>query len=75
MDFIEYKTLLNNNNIYLFDHEYRISYNKILNNNYINNKFINNFYKNQMGGGQTSYLNNIVKISLSSNPQYLYNII
>jgi hypothetical protein len=74
MKYIEYLNYLKNNNIILFDHEYRISYNNI-----------NNYYNiNKMTGGGKSNnklfilnkdeLIQIVNIALSQNPQYLINL-
>ena len=74
MKYIEYLNYLKKNNIVLFDHDYRISYNNI-----------NNYYNiNKMtGGGKISNklfilnkdeLEQIVNIALSQNPQYLINI-
>jgi hypothetical protein len=71
MKYIEYLNYLKKNNIVLFDHDYRISYNNI-----------NNYYNiNKMtGGGKSSNklfilnkdeLEQIVNIALSQNPQYL----
>jgi hypothetical protein len=71
MKYIEYLKYLKNNNIILFDHDYRISYNNI-----------NNYYNiNKMTGGGKSNnnlfrlnkneLEQIVNIALSQNPQYL----
>jgi hypothetical protein len=76
MKFIEFKNFLESKNIILFDHEYRISYYEIT--NYIKNNNI------QKGGDAKSKHNNylatlskddlhvMVKISISSNPQYLH---
>jgi hypothetical protein len=71
MKFIQYKKILEKNNINLFDHEYRISYFEMQ----------NNHSNNIMKGGGSLYeklknmnnndLLNLVKISISSNPQYL----
>jgi hypothetical protein len=83
MKYLDFVNHLKLNNIILFDHDYRISYNNIniyynnyLNNNYLNNNYLNNY--NQSGGGKSSYnddnLNLIVNLSLSSNPQYLLNL-
>ena len=74
MKYIEYLNYLKNNNIILFDHDYRISYNNV-----------NNYYNiNKMTGGGKSNnklfrlnkneLEQIVNIALSQNPHYLINI-
>lgn len=73
MKYLDYINYLKSNNIILFDHDYRISYNNI--------KY---YYKSnnlsQMGGGEkpakitklnSENLNMIVNLSLSSNPHYL----
>jgi hypothetical protein len=66
----EYKKMLKENNIFLFDHDIRISH-------YIINKFHNN--NNQIGGGKNIFNNKepyeikkIVDTSLSKN---FYNLI
>ena len=76
MDLLKYKKLLKKNNIQLFDYELRISHYKITN---INTE--------QIGGGKRKSLIhrlkkldnnnilNIVKLSLSSNPQMILNFI
>ena len=46
MDYLEYKNILTNNNIILFDYDYRISFNNM----FILNDSISN--TNQHGGGQ-----------------------
>ena len=73
MKYIDFVNNLKSNNIILFDHDYRISYNNI--NIYYNN-YLNN--SNQLGGGKSSYNDNdlrlIVNVSISSNPQYLLNL-
>jgi hypothetical protein len=86
MKYIDFVNHLKSNNIILFDHDYRISYNNIniyynnyLNNNYLNNNYLNNNYlnnkNNQSGGGNNDTdLKLIVNLSLSSNPQYLLNL-
>ena len=73
MKYLDYINYLKSNNIILFDHDYRISYNNI-----------KNYYKNQTGGGKGSShyiynlnnndLNFVVNIALSSNPHYLLNL-
>ncbi len=73
MKYIDYVKYLKSQNIILFDHDYRISFNNI--NNYYNN--INN---NEMVGGGFNKLKNInidklidiINVSISSNPEYLY---
>lgn len=64
MNLIEYKQVLQDNNIKLFDHDIRISY-------FMLNKYYN---KEQIGGGNNIFCNkstqeikNIVDISLSPN--------
>ncbi len=69
MKYIDFVNYLKSNNINLFDHDYRISYNNI--NIYYNNYLNNN--NNQTGGGSDD-LKLIVNLSLSSNPQYLLNL-
>ena len=78
MKFLKYKKLLEKNNIILFDHEYRISYFEVT--NMINIMNIDNM----VGGGDVynmvkniniEMLDTIVKLSLSSNPQYIMNYI
>lgn len=75
MDYIKYINHLKKNNIFLFDHEYRISFfniNKYMNldrpmkggANTTNNKLL--FEKNE--------LERMVNIALSPNPQYLINL-
>jgi hypothetical protein len=76
MKYINYINHLKSNNIILFDHDYRISYNNIK--NYYYKKHI------QTGGGNTpknrlSHLNKddlefVVNLALSSNPQYLLSL-
>ena len=74
MKYIDYINHLKSNNIILFDHDYRISYNNI--------KHYYNKNKNQTGGGYNSKLSHlnkddldsVVNLSLSSNPQYLLNL-
>ncbi len=76
MKYIDYINHLKSNNIILFDHDYRISYNNI--------KHYYNKIKNQTGGGNSSckkisHLNKddlecVINIALSSNPQYLLNL-
>ena len=72
MKYLDYINYLKSNNIILFDHDYRISYNNIKN-------FYN--YNNQTGGGCSTLSNLdkdnlklIVNLALSSNPQYLLNL-
>lgn len=72
MKYIDYVNYLKSNNIILFDHDYRVSYFNI-NTHILNPRSTNNM----RGGGvylsKYNYheLNNIVKIALSVNPQYL----
>ncbi len=68
MKYIDFVNYLKSNNINLFDHDYRISYNNI--NIYYNN-YLNN---NHQVGGSNNHLETIVNISLSSNPHYLLNL-
>jgi hypothetical protein len=70
MKYIDFVNHLKSNNIILFDHDYRISYNNI--NIYYNN-YLNHDSNNQIGGGPND-LKLIVNLSLSSNPQYLLNL-
>ncbi len=77
MKYTNYLNYLKSNDIILFDHDYRISYNNI-----------NNYYKQQFGGSNSNNLNNInrlfnlnknelekvINIALSSNPQYLMSL-
>lgn len=75
MNYKDYIKYLKSNNIILFDHDYRISFNNI--NNYLNTKI-------QTGGGKINKnnllifkedeLKMIVNIALSSNPHYLLNL-
>ena len=69
ISYIDYVNYLKKNNIVMFDHDYRISYNKLN-----NEKFVNKYINNQTGGGTISQenLRNIVNLSISSNPQYLF---
>ncbi len=75
MKYTNYLKYLKSNNIFLFDHEYRISFNNI--NNYYN-------IKQQVGGSNNksniinklfklnkNELEQVINISLSQNPQYL----
>ncbi len=76
MKYIDYINYLKSNNIILFDHDYRISYNNIK--HYYNKKMY------QTGGGNShsnkiSHLNKddlelVINLALSSNPQYLLNL-
>ena len=73
MNYSKFKKILESKDIVLFDHEYRISYYEIT--NYLKNK------SNEMNGGGKNKISAIprdkllimVKISISSNPLYLYN--
>ncbi len=71
MKYIDFVNHLKSNNIILFDHDYRISYNNI---NIYYNKYLNQNNNNQSGGAKNDDLNLIVNLSLSSNPQYLLNL-
>ena len=70
MNYIDYINYLKSNNIILFDHDYRISYNNIIN-------YMKNNKNNMTGGGfflskyNNNELNMIVSIATSMNPQYL----
>jgi hypothetical protein len=77
MKYTNYLKYLKSNNIILFDHDYRVSYNNI--NNY--------YFRQQTGGGTTNIINNnklfnlnknelgkIINIALSPNPQYLISL-
>ncbi len=76
MKYTNYLNYLKSNNIILFDHDYRISYNNI--NNY--------YFRQQVGGANNNNINNklfnlnknelekIINISLSQNPQYLISL-
>jgi hypothetical protein len=82
MKFIDYKRLLEKNNIILFDHDYRISYYNInnfnnlkSNNNMIGGGDYNSFVINLLKEKNTNDLRSIVQMSLSSNPLYLFNYI
>jgi len=74
MKYIDYINHLKSNNIILFDHDYRISYNNI--------KHYYNKTKNQTGGGSNNKISRlnkddlecVINISLSSNPHYLLNL-
>ena len=70
MDYIKYINHLKKNNIFLFDHEYRISFFNI-------NKYMN-LNKPMTGGGKLLFskdeLERMVNIALSSNPHYLLNL-
>jgi hypothetical protein len=73
MNYSKFKKILESKDIVLFDHEYRISYYEIT--NYLKNKS-----KEMQGGGKNKIsdiprdkLLMMVKISISSNPLYLYN--
>lgn len=80
MNFIKYKNLIEMKGIKLFDHEYRISYSEL------NNITHNNI---QTGGGSANssvlyrklktleedQFLNVIKLSLSSNPQYIINLL
>jgi hypothetical protein len=74
MDYIKYINHLKKNNIFLFDHEYRISFFNI-------NKYMN-LDRPMIGGANISSnnllvdrtdLERMVNIALSPNPQYLIN--
>lgn len=75
MDYNKYIKYLKTNNIFLFDHDYRISFFNI-------NKYMN--LNTPMTGGaikshnkllfDNDELNRIVNIALSSNPHYLLNV-
>jgi len=78
ISYIDYVNYLKKNNIVMFDHDYRISYNKLN-----NEKFVNKYINNQIGGDISQKnisqknilqenLRNIVNLSISSNPQYLF---
>jgi len=73
ISYIDYVNYLKKNNIVMFDHDYRISYNKLN-----NEKFVNKYINNQIGGDisqkniSQENLRNIVNLSISSNPQYLF---
>jgi len=75
MKYSNFIKILNNKDIYLFDHEYRISYFNIVNN--LNSNLNSN---NQVGGGKYNFLNNkskddlllIINIANSSNPHNLF---
>jgi hypothetical protein len=74
MKYTNYLKYLKSNNIILFDHDYRISYNNI--NNY--------YFRQQVGGGNINNnklfnlnkneLEKIINIALSQNPQYLISL-
>ena len=71
ISYIDYVNYLKKNNIVMFDHDYRISYSKLN-----NEKFVNKYINNQTGGSSQNIsrdrLRNIVNLSISSNPQYLF---
>ena len=70
MNYIDYINYLKSNNIILFDHDYRISYNNII-------CYMKNNTNNMTGGGvflskyNNNELNMIVSVATSINPQYL----
>jgi hypothetical protein len=73
MKYIEYLNHLKQNNIILFDHDYRISFNYIKNYYNINNLVgggINN-NNNKLFRLNKNELEQIINISLSQNPHYL----
>ena len=73
MKYIEFLNYLKNNNIILFDHDYRISYNNI--NNYYNiNKMMTGGGNNKLFKLNKNELEQIVNIALSQNPQYLISL-
>jgi hypothetical protein len=74
MKYIDYVKYLKSQNIILFDHDYRISFNNI-------NNYYNNSSKEMVGGGFNKFNNinkdkliDIINVSISSNPEYLYFI-
>jgi hypothetical protein len=67
ISYIQFINYLKKNNIIMFDHDYRISYNRLN-----NEKFINKYINNQTGGGSQNELKNIVNLSVSSNPHYVF---
>ena len=74
MKYIEYLNYLKNNNIILFDHDYRISYNNIINYYNINKMTGGGINNNKLFRLNKSELEQIVNIALSQNPHYLINI-
>jgi hypothetical protein len=52
VDFLEFKNILNKNNIYLFDCQYRIAHNRL-----------NNLRKHEQTGGAINVTNNIKKLN------------
>jgi hypothetical protein len=76
MKYIDYINHLKSNNIILFDHDYRISYNNIK--NYYYKKHIqtggSNTKKNRLSHLNKDDLEFVVNLALSSNPQYLLSL-
>ncbi len=76
MEYLEYLNYLKSNNIILFDHDYRISFNNI--NNYYNNNYMSGGgynKKNKLLKLNKNELEKIINVALSQNPHYLINII
>jgi hypothetical protein len=77
MKYTDYIKYLKSQDIILFDHDYRISFNNI--NNYYRDNLLQN---NMNGGGNNIKLKNInkdklidiINVSISSNPEYLYSM-
>ncbi len=74
MKYIEYLKHLKDNNIILFDHDYRISYNNIKNYYYINKFTGGGVNYNKLFNLNKNELEQIINISLSQNPQYLISL-
>lgn len=77
MEYKDYIKYLKSNNIILFDHDYRISYNNIKIyyniNNLNNNNLIGGGNHNNNYNNDNININTIINLALSSNPQYLLN--
>ena len=67
MNYIEFVNYVKSKNIILFDHDYRIAYYNI-------NRFLPKNLNMTGGGENTSYIQLLINLSLSQNPQYLLNL-
>ncbi len=74
MKYINYLNYLKENNIILFDHDYRISYNNIKNYYNINNNFSGGGTGHKLLSLSKNELEQVINISLSQNPQYLMSL-
>jgi hypothetical protein len=86
MNFVDYKNLIESKGIKLFDHEYRISYFEI-NNMSLTKNISNGSHNIQKGGSKENKVYrklkkldndnflNVILLSISSNPQYIVNLL